>query len=270
MNKNNHCNNCGKPGHLFNHCKMPITSTGVIAFRYTTSGSIEYLLIRRKETLGYIDFMRGKYSVQNKDYIMNMLKQMTEHEKSRLLTTDFDTLWKDIWGDGFYNSRYKIEESISREKHISLSVGIVLKHDFYTLHDLIELSRAYPTWIEPEWGFPKGRRNSNENDFDCAQREFCEETGYTRESIKPIHNVLPFEETFMGSNYVSYKHKYFLVYMNYCDTLNMDNFQRSEVSKMEWGDIDVCIARIRDYNLEKKRIIVNVNECLNQLEVCQL
>ena len=201
---------------------------------------------------------------------MNMLKQMTEHEKSRLLTTDFDTLWKDIWGDGFYNSRYKIEESISREKHISLSVGIVLKHDFYTLHDLIELSRAYPTWIEPEWGFPKGRRNSNENDFDCAQREFCEETGYTRESIKPIHNVLPFEETFMGSNYVSYKHKYFLVYMNYCDTLNMDNFQRSEVSKMEWGDIDVCIARIRDYNLEKKRIIVNVNECLNQLEVCQL
>ena len=41
MNKNNHCNNCGKPGHLFNHCKMPITSTGVIAFRYTTSGSID-------------------------------------------------------------------------------------------------------------------------------------------------------------------------------------------------------------------------------------
>ena len=270
MNKNNHCNNCGKPGHLFNHCKMPITSTGVIAFRYTTTGSIEYLLIRRKETLGYIDFMRGKYSVQNKDFIMNMFKQMTELEKERLLTIKFDTLWRDIWGEGFYNNRYKIEESISREKHNSLSLGIVLKNEFYTLESLINDSRTYPTWTEPEWGFPKGRRNSNENDFDCGQREFCEETGYARETIKPIHNVLPFEETFMGSNYVSYKHKYFLVHMNHCDTLNMDNFQRSEVSKMEWGDIDKCMALIRDYNLEKKRIILNVDACLKQLEVYQL
>ena len=242
MNKNNHCNNCGKPGHLFNHCKMPITSTGVIAFRYTTSGSIEYLLIRRKETLGYIDFMRGKYSVQNKDYIMNMFKQMTEYEKGRLLTVNFDTLWRDIWGEGFYNNRYKLEESISREKYNSLVLGIVLRNDFYTLEDLIQKSRAYPTWTEPEWGFPKGRRNS----------------------------VLPFEETFMGSNYVSYKHKYFLVYMNYCDTLNMDNFQLSEVSKMEWGNIDICMDRIRDYNLEKRRIIANVDDCLKQLEVYQL
>ena len=74
MNKNTNCNNCGKPGHLFSNCKMPITSSGVIAFRKSKNGSsFEYLLIRRKETLGYIDFMRGKYSVNNKEYIMNMI-----------------------------------------------------------------------------------------------------------------------------------------------------------------------------------------------------
>ena len=27
------CNNCGKQGHIFNQCKRPITSSGIIAFR---------------------------------------------------------------------------------------------------------------------------------------------------------------------------------------------------------------------------------------------
>jgi hypothetical protein len=94
------CNNCGKSGHLFHKCKLPITSIGVIVFRICPSENenepckIQYLLIRRKETLGYIDFMRGKYSVHNKDYIMNMLKQMTRHEKQQLTCGDFEKLWK--------------------------------------------------------------------------------------------------------------------------------------------------------------------------------
>jgi hypothetical protein len=75
----NYCNNCGKQGHIYNQCKMPITSVGVIAFRYN-NGQIEYLMIRRKDTLGFIDFMRGKYFVNNKFYILNMLKQMTVAE----------------------------------------------------------------------------------------------------------------------------------------------------------------------------------------------
>ena len=27
------CNNCGKQGHLFNQCKNPIISSGIVAFR---------------------------------------------------------------------------------------------------------------------------------------------------------------------------------------------------------------------------------------------
>ena len=78
----NYCNNCGKQGHLYHQCKMPITSIGIIVFRYNDA-NIEYLMIRRKDTLGYLDFMRGKYSVYNKEYIMNMIKQMTTEEKER-------------------------------------------------------------------------------------------------------------------------------------------------------------------------------------------
>lgn len=76
-----YCNNCGKPGHTFHQCKGPITSIGIIAFRIV-DGEYQYLMIRRRDTLGYIDFMRGKYSVSNRPYILNMLKQMTRQEKS--------------------------------------------------------------------------------------------------------------------------------------------------------------------------------------------
>ena len=91
----NYCNNCGKHGHSYNQCKLPITSLGSIAFRIYDN-KIEYLMICRKDTLGFIDFMRGKYTLTNKDYIMNMLKQMTNAEKIKLNTLTFDQLWHDI------------------------------------------------------------------------------------------------------------------------------------------------------------------------------
>ena len=39
-----------------------------------------------------------------------------------------------------------------------------------------------------EWEFPKGRRNYMETDIKCALREFQEETGISKESIKIIND----------------------------------------------------------------------------------
>ena len=72
FNKNyNVCNNCGKQGHLYNNCKIPITSYGVISFR--KHENYEYLMICRKDSLGYVDFIRGKYPLYNKKYIQQQL-----------------------------------------------------------------------------------------------------------------------------------------------------------------------------------------------------
>lgn len=270
MNRNNNCNNCGKSGHLFHQCKIPITSIGLIAFRYNENGEIEYLMIRRKETLGYIDFMRGKYPIHNKWYIQNMINQMTVDEKNQLINEDFTTLWARLWGNSHMNNKYKAEEMISREQFETLRIGMLNNNDFYTLKSIIDESNSVVEWKEPEWGFPKGRRNNQEKDFDCAVREFCEETGLSNLSLKHIQNIIPFEETFTGSNYISYKHKYFLSYMEFKDTTNVDNFQRSEVSKMEWATLDGCLKLIRPYNLEKIRVITNVDTCLKHHKIFQL
>ena len=68
-NKSNYkkyiCNNCGAYGHLFYKCKKPIMSFGVISYRIGSDDKIEYLMIRRKDSLGYVDFLRGKYNQYN-------------------------------------------------------------------------------------------------------------------------------------------------------------------------------------------------------------
>ena len=63
-----YCNNCGKQGHTFYSCKKPIISLGVIAFTITRSGEIKYLMICRKDSLGYVEFVRGKYPLYDKEY----------------------------------------------------------------------------------------------------------------------------------------------------------------------------------------------------------
>ena len=79
MIKNNVCNNCGKQGHLFHQCKLPITSYGIILFKSTDQG-IKYLMIRRKDSFGYIDFLRGKYRNDNIDQINFLFQQMNHTE----------------------------------------------------------------------------------------------------------------------------------------------------------------------------------------------
>jgi ADP-ribose pyrophosphatase YjhB (NUDIX family) len=480
------CNNCGKQGHTFKQCKNPITSFGVIVFRINPLQQREYLMIRRKDTLGYIDFMRGKYSASNQKYIFNMIEQMTIQEKYKLKKYTFDELWHDLWieehsllstedilqppdqtrsssrktslprfceaadelvlnrddvgvlvhdagetclsGDALTEDlddmdmvsvaersddlrsshsglsppnttnvsgdfvtgdvlrvsthilkddvgvlqnmmkplsedtiidtstiyqTYKQEEMNSRDKFIYLTTKYIkdiphqsnllpylqkmsCKHDqdhetpvtdwserlrpshsglrppnttnfkdnFVTgeiwesredkgaisiLHYLIELSIQNSTneeqdpiqdlneelplhgirdersniWTEPEWGFPKGRRNFQEKDYDCALREMTEETGYPLHLMKNMKNILPFDEIFLGSNYKSYKHRYYLMYMNYEDSLITDRYDRSEVSMMRWKTYEECLLSIRPYNLEKKRLIKNIEITLS-------
>ena len=255
------CNNCRKHGHLHYQCKTPITSFGLIVFRQRTvefseTPIIEYLMIRRRDTLGFIDFMRGKYSIFDKSYISNMIVQMTTSEKTRLLTQPFNAIWAELWGENAQESAmYSAEEQKSRENFNALRKGIVLKNDLYTLQTLVEDTLTGTQWENAEWGFPKGRRNYQEKDFDCAVREFCEETGYPSASIVPIHNIAPYEEIFIGSNYKSYKHKYYLAYMSYSDSAQECNVQSSEVSCAEWKTYEDCLVSIRAYNAEKKRVL---------------
>ena len=53
----------------------------------------------------------------------------------------------------------------------------------------ILINKSTTNWIETEWEFPKGRRNFQEKDLTCALREFEEETGCNKNSLKIIYKM---------------------------------------------------------------------------------
>ena len=71
-------------------------SLGIVAFKIKNN-NIYYLLIRRKDTLGFVEFLRGKYDINDRQYILKLFQEMTTSEVKRILTLDFDTLWKQLW-----------------------------------------------------------------------------------------------------------------------------------------------------------------------------
>ena len=261
--KANHqfCNNCGKQGHVFQCCIQPIISSGIIACRYNRQNGWEFLIICRKNSLGYIDFLRGKYPLYNVEYIQELINEMTITEKTILLRHEFSYLWNSLWGD-YVGMQYRGEEKTAKEKFNQIKKGIVLsKEEHYDLKSLIKLSTT--EWSEPEWGFPKGRRNFGENDMVCAQREFEEETGISKNVICMIKNIVPYSEVFVGSNYKSYLHRYYLALIKESN-INIDKFQTTEVSNMKWANLKSCIKIFRPYNYEKFEIINNINKILNK------
>jgi len=262
-----YCNNCSKPGHMYHQCKMPILSIGTIVFkeipRYQNTPEIQFLMIRRNHTFGFMDFIRGKYSLYSKDFILNLFKEMTIDERNMIKDNEFSELWNYLWNYRSVESQYKQEERISEEKFNSLKIGIFFQQSFFSITTLlVECYENEFLWKEQEWGFPKGRRNHYERDYDCALREFREETGYSPSSLKNVENIMPFEEIFTGSNYKSYKNKYYLLKMIEETPKVVDHFDRSEVSKMEWKTYEECMECIRPYNLEKKQLLTNIYNVL--------
>ena len=254
----NFCNNCGKVGHVFHSCKHPITSIGLLVFRMYEN-KLQYLLIRRKHSLGFVEFMRGKYPVHNYSYLVNIFNEMSNNEKEKIKTLSFDELWTYLWGEQI-GIQYRGEEKISKEKFNLLKEGIENKNS-YNLDKII--NESTPQWEETEWGFPKGRRNYQEKDLNCALREFEEETGYLRSNVKLLQNIIPYEEIFTGSNMKSYKHRYFVGYIDSSITTTYQ-YQETEVSDVKWMSMEDCIKKIRPYNLEKLIILNKVNKVLQQ------
>ena len=168
-----------------------------------------------------------------------------------------------MWGETT-NVQYKNEELSSSKKLDLIRNGVIINDENVTLKSIVENSKT--EWNETEWEFPKGRRNNKEKDLECALREFEEETGISKNKINVVENILPFEEIFIVTNHKSYKHKYFLAYMEEEneEITDLEHYQITEVSKIEWKTIDMCLESIRPYNLEKKKLITNINKVLEE------
>jgi 8-oxo-dGTP pyrophosphatase MutT (NUDIX family) len=243
-------------------CSDPTNYTG------TNTLIPQVLMIQRKDSLGFMDIMRGKYKVNEPEYIKKQLRGMTKDERNKLETMDFEDIWNLLWGsDAETSKRYAHDRIVSKQKLAELREGIQLESgERYTLNDLL---RQEPlVYTTPEWGFPKGRRDPNELDIQCAFRELEEETSINENEVLKVMNVAPLIEQFYGSNGIHYRHSYYLAqYVGErnisFDALNTEMVR--EIGNLKWTNLTEAIELLRPENIEKKNILLQMSFILKNV-----
>lgn len=212
--------------------------------------SVFFLMISRKKSLGYIEFIRGRYDPNDINEVKHLMEQMTDIEINNILTTeDFDVLWCDVWKKTARNKNYEKEFEMSQNKYNELKLNY------------LELMKGFrPKYPIPEWGFPKGRRNIAEKDIQCAERECREETSLDNSEIAILDRVYPISEQFKGTNNVEYKHTYYLSIVETNRSLNILSTpeQLIEVDTVGWFKYDRVMNLIRPYHIEKKKLVDDI------------
>ena len=245
----------------------------------TQINTYKVILVQRRNTIGFIEFMRGKYEVENHEYIIKLFNMLTFDEKRILREYEaFDAIRK-IIGLGRDNI-YKKEYDESKSKFEMLQNHA----DGNMIYKLLD--KSITRWNSPEWGVPKGRRkvwmprnyhyhNSGQNgsgevDIDCAVREFVEETGIKYKNLEVYRNVKPLEELYKGINGVLYKHVYYLAMVKNTEEAreNVEGVERGgqynfEVSNVKCFGLSECHRIIRPYYISKLNAIKKGFQLIN-------
>lgn len=213
-------------------------SYGVACFSLNDYKEYKVLCIKKRCTYSYINFITSTYNYESDKvkYISHLFNNMTVEEKIIISSLNFDNMW-------FYgflciptiisktsNNSYSYNNYL-KYKNIFTKTFITGGNSVLNLSSLISQSKS----INNVWEIPKGRKNSNESNINCALREFEEETGISKTKLTLITNKA-FQFNFIHEN-VNYTYYYYLAFISEPITpiINMDNkTQICEVGDIKW------------------------------------
>jgi len=224
-------------------------SYGVILYNITNDIP-KILLIQRKESICYLDFMRGKYTLDDGIYIDLLFSRISDKEKEEIKMNDFDILWDKIW-------------HISNKTCKDYINGKRLFNEVKKTKNLDKL--LMKNYTDSEWEFPKGKRENDETNLECAQRELHEETNIQQSDYNIYKNIIPFSEVILGENNINYKN---LLYFGYCKNTSNINIdlnnpkQIYEIKNVGWFSEKEAMGVTRDYHISKNNIIRNIFEII--------
>jgi len=142
--------------------------------------SIKFLMVRRKFTLGFIEFMKAKWDRTNKAQMTRIFSKMAKSEVNLILQNINDSDWINIF-DNFWIRDGKINFDKKKEdfgvKFIELRD--MVSDDIFEEqpHNLKYYCLNHRDENYPDWGFCKGRREGTERNQETALREMKEESG---------------------------------------------------------------------------------------------
>lgn len=267
----------------FNNKNDEQNTSNIDKFISDIAKQVKVLLICRKNSVGYIELIRGKYDETNSENILYLLNQMTPTELTLIKTLNFNQLWNNLWNGKYdeltdINYINKLESDyldittcISDQINDDLTtkdtyyltkmhkeyIAAKNKHELLTSNKLLtELcDKVVCSYDEPEWGFPKGRRNPYENNIDCAMREFREETLLEKNKLTILDRLIPISESLIGTNNINYRHTYYISISKQEKLTIADPNQAMEIGNIGWFTLDEARKLIRPYHQERLNII---------------
>lgn len=211
--------------------RSPITSYGIMLFYIDADKKLWYLLAQRRDSIEYADYIRGRYTLGNLETYFSL---MTHDERKRLANHSFDELWDDLWIN--HNNRYYRDMNARAKTKFLANKKLMEKY----------LETTTSTVTEPGWGFPKGKKNTNESQIQCSFREFEEETRLSIDYLNLL-NITPITEIFKGSNGKMYSTVYYVAQVN--NKLPIKKISTKglrtetvseEISNLRWCTIDMA------------------------------
>lgn len=252
------CLNCGSIYHVFKNCNSYITSYGIIAYKKEKNKEIKYVCIQRKDTISFLEFIRGNYLDDDYNKIKFYLSEMTYTEIYKIRTM----LFKELWESVFLNKNSKV--------YLTQYTECKNKFEKLNILELTEYLYLFKTKYEyNEYTFPKGRKNKySESDLECAKREFMEETGIDEGSFVINQNIIPYLDIYKSTNDKEYRIVYFVAEIIKDIELKIDNTklcQYGEIKTVEFLTLKEIYKKIRHYHIHKKSIIYKLEKLIQGL-----
>nr|WQM87218.1 conserved putative NUDIX hydrolase [Marseillevirus cajuinensis] len=226
----------------------PIMSYGILLYTFRGSEPV-FLICQRRHTIEFVEFILSKVP---KERLFNACSRLTEQERTRLRDWTFDDLWDDFLPQK--NCRLYIEDKREMKARFERN-----------REEIISGIDATSSVIkEPQWGFPKGKKNVKESNTICALREFVEETGMERHKIQIVDDSNPFIERFVGSNGKIYGSQYFLAYADEQLKIQKKNYDgvvtvSEEISDLRWVSFEEAKVYL---SKEKMALLTNALLCI--------
>jgi 8-oxo-dGTP pyrophosphatase MutT (NUDIX family) len=134
---------------------------------------IQFLMIARKHSIGYMEFLRGRYKINDIDGIQSLFRQMLPAEIKKIATLDFTELWDDMWSN---NTK---DKHLQSSQHANISNENLVSIDPDRLEQ--ECDKICKPYEDHDININHGLKKSYHHDFLIAQKKF--------EKIKNAKNI---------------------------------------------------------------------------------
>lgn len=214
------------------------SSLGIIICRKNPENNrIEVLLVHRRYTYAFADFVFGRYARgkggihTTLSNVTHLLKNMTKEEIFDVYSLNYEQMWYRIWlttaenKDLLTKKQNKFNSAFMRDGGVALRAYIMKMHIMGYLR----------------WEVPKGKKISpKETNIACAIREIKEETDLDKKSYRILPEIT--KKMSHVSNGVRYNCTYYVAISEYHQRVSPPLLRSlnlmAEVDESKWHDIE--------------------------------